>query len=219
MWELLLHDLEDAEDILVDEYIKRSWLNKTLMTCKEFETILHTIDTTKTTMLVIEGDSVNRVSRLPWSIWVAMLKDEATKLDKKKESRSNSQHFNHSTFITQTRGHSGRGGRHGGGCGSGRGSGSSNASGNRVSTKVTSGMQFTSKMTMIPEEYAKLTDAQRASLYDVRMEARDNSPSRSIYVASTTPAHTPAPAPAPAPVQQIVQAIRRAHCPCRDIYR
>jgi hypothetical protein len=91
MWELLIHDLEDAEDILIDESTKRSWLNKTLMTCKDFETVLSTIDTTETTMLALQGASGNRMTRLvPWSIWLAMLKDEATKLDKKKESRSNS---------------------------------------------------------------------------------------------------------------------------------
>jgi hypothetical protein len=53
MWGLLVHDLEDAEDILVNESTKRSWLNETLMTCKEFETVLQTIDTTETTMLAL----------------------------------------------------------------------------------------------------------------------------------------------------------------------
>jgi hypothetical protein len=77
MWELLIHDLEDADDILVDESTKRSWLNKTLMTCKEFETILQTIDTTETTMLALQGSTGSGASRLPWSIWLAMLKDEA----------------------------------------------------------------------------------------------------------------------------------------------
>jgi hypothetical protein len=84
MWELLVHDLKDAEDILVDESTKRSWLNKTLMTCKEFETILQSIDTTETTTLALLGANGNMISRLPCSIWLAMLKDEATKLDKKK---------------------------------------------------------------------------------------------------------------------------------------
>jgi hypothetical protein len=99
MWELLVHVLEDTADILVDEYIKISWLNKTHMTCKEFATILQTIDTTETTMLALQGSSGNKITRLPWSIWLAMLKDEVTKLDKKKESRSNSQRMNHSISI------------------------------------------------------------------------------------------------------------------------
>jgi hypothetical protein len=34
MSELLIQALEDAENILVDETTKRSWLNKTLMTSK-----------------------------------------------------------------------------------------------------------------------------------------------------------------------------------------
>jgi hypothetical protein len=56
MWELLVHDLEDAEDVLVDESTKRSWLNKTLMTCKKFETILQTIDTTEEySMMALQG--------------------------------------------------------------------------------------------------------------------------------------------------------------------
>ncbi len=29
MWELLVHDLEDAEDTVIDESTKRSWLNQT----------------------------------------------------------------------------------------------------------------------------------------------------------------------------------------------
>jgi hypothetical protein len=77
MWELLVHELKDAEDVLANGSTKRSWLNKTIMTCKEFETILQTIDTTKTTMLALQGASGKGVSRLPWSIWLAMLKDEA----------------------------------------------------------------------------------------------------------------------------------------------
>jgi hypothetical protein len=177
MWELLIHDLEYTEDILVDESTKRSWLNKTLMTCKEFETVLSTFDTTETTMLGLQGASGNRMTRLPWSIWLAMLKDEATKIDKKKESRSNSHHMNHITVIMHVRGCSGRGGRHGRGRGSGRGLRSSKESSNRVPTKVSSGMQFPNKMTFIPEEYAKLTDAQKTALFDVRKEARDKSPS------------------------------------------
>jgi hypothetical protein len=164
MWELLVHDHEDAEECLVDEPNKRSWLNKTLMTCKKFGTILQTIDTTETTMLALQGASGNRVSRLPWSIWLATLKDEANKLDKKKESRSKYQCMNHNTSITPARGRSGRGGCHGRGGGSGRGRGSSNRSSTRVPTMVTSGMQFTNQMTFIPEEYANVTDAQRASL-------------------------------------------------------
>jgi hypothetical protein len=90
MWVLLMHDLEGDEDTVIDESTKRSWLNKTLTTCKEFESILHTIDTTETTMLALQGASGNGMSRLPGSIWLAMFKHEATKLDKKKESRSNS---------------------------------------------------------------------------------------------------------------------------------
>jgi hypothetical protein len=91
------------------------------MTCKKFETFLPTIDTTETTMLALQGASGNRMTRLPWSIWLAMLKDEATKLDKDKESRSNSPPMNHSTSITQARGRSDRGGRRGRGGGSERG--------------------------------------------------------------------------------------------------
>jgi hypothetical protein len=70
MWELLIHDLEDAEDILVDESTKISWLNKTLMTCKEFETVMSTIDTTETPIWALQGASGKGMTRLPWSIWL-----------------------------------------------------------------------------------------------------------------------------------------------------
>jgi hypothetical protein len=70
-------------------------------------------------------------------------------------------------------------------------------------------MHFTNKMTFIPEEYAKLTDTQRTSLYDVGKEARDKAPSRSISVAAVKPAPAPAAAPATtlAPVQRTIQII------------
>jgi hypothetical protein len=64
-------------------------------------------------MLALQGASDNRMTRLPWSIWLAMLKSEATKLKKKKERRPNSHGMNHSTSITPARGRSDRGGRHG----------------------------------------------------------------------------------------------------------
>jgi hypothetical protein len=66
-------------------------------------------------------------------------------------------------------------------------------------------MQFTNKMTFVPGEYAKLTDAQKTTLYDVGKEARDREPSRSISAATT--AHAPAAAPAPEPVQRTIQVI------------
>jgi hypothetical protein len=78
MWELRIHDLEGAEDTVIDESTKRSWLNPNLMTCKEFETVLSTIDTTETTMMANQGASGNGMTRLLWTIWLAMLKDEAT---------------------------------------------------------------------------------------------------------------------------------------------
>jgi hypothetical protein len=64
MWEHLILDIEDAEDILVDETTKRSWLNKTLMTCKSFEPVLSNIDTTETTMKALQGSSGNAMNRL-----------------------------------------------------------------------------------------------------------------------------------------------------------
>jgi hypothetical protein len=68
-------------------------------------------------------------------------------------------------------------------------------------------MQFNNKMTFIPEEYAKLTDAQKTALYDVRKGARDKAPSRSISAATMEPAPALAAAPEPAPVHRTIQAI------------
>jgi hypothetical protein len=62
-------------------------------------------------------------------------------------------------------------------------------------------------MTFIPEEYVKLTDAQKTALYDVRKEARDKAPSGSFSAAAIAPAAAEAAAPAPAPVQRTIQAI------------
>jgi hypothetical protein len=59
-------------------------------------------------------------------------------------------------------------------------------------------MQFTNKMTFIPEEYAKLTDVDKIALYDVRKDAREKAPSRNISAAVTAPAPTASPAPTPA---------------------
>jgi hypothetical protein len=53
IWELLIHELEDVEDILVDETTTRSWLNITTLTCKAFEPVLSNIDTTETTMIAL----------------------------------------------------------------------------------------------------------------------------------------------------------------------
>jgi hypothetical protein len=170
------------------------------MTCEEFQPVLFNIDTTETTMIALQGASGKIMTRLPWSIWLAMLKDEATKLDKKMDSQSNSQRMNHSTDITHFRGCSGRGGCHGRLGGSGQGRGSSKESSNQVPTKVTSGIQFINKMTFIPEKYAKLKGAQKTALYDARKEARDKAPSRSIIAAAIAPA--PSAAPALAPVQR-----------------
>jgi hypothetical protein len=66
-------------------------------------------------------------------------------------------------------------------------------------------MQFTNKMTFMPEEYAKLADSQKTALHDVRKEARDKAPSRSISAAAIAP--KPAAALALAPVQRTIQAI------------
>jgi hypothetical protein len=35
-------------------------------------------------MIALQGASGNGITRLPWSIWLAMLKDEATELYKEK---------------------------------------------------------------------------------------------------------------------------------------
>jgi hypothetical protein len=183
---------------------------KTLTSCMDFKGVLANIDTTETTMLALQGG--NSITRSPWAIWLKMLKDKATKLYAKQEKKSNSQHRIHSTVIKHVKGHSIRGGHHGRGGERGSGQGSGKES-NRVPTKVTYGMQFTNKMTFISEEYAKLTDAHKTALYDVRKEARDKAPSRSISAAVTAPTPTPTPAPAAAPalvpVQRTVQAIGR----------
>jgi hypothetical protein len=68
-------------------------------------------------------------------------------------------------------------------------------------------MQFTNNMTFSPLEYAKLTDAKKTALYDVRKEARDKAPPMSISAAATAPAPAAAVAPAPTPVQRNIQAI------------
>jgi hypothetical protein len=78
-------DLQDTEDVLVDEVTKRSWLNKTLMSCKNFEPVLSNIGTTETTMLALQGDSGNATTRLPWAIWLKRLKDKAKTPDKKQK--------------------------------------------------------------------------------------------------------------------------------------
>jgi hypothetical protein len=67
-------------------------------------------------------------------------------------------------------------------------------------------MQSTNNMTFIPEEYAKVTDAQKTAMYDVRKEARDEAPFRFLSTVTTAFAPAVAPAPAPAPTQRTVQA-------------
>jgi hypothetical protein len=55
------------------------------MTCTKFEPVLSNIDTTETSMLALQGNNGNAITRLPWAIWLNILRDGATKIDKKTE--------------------------------------------------------------------------------------------------------------------------------------
>jgi uncharacterized membrane protein YgcG len=102
-------DFEEVEDNEVDEATKCTWLTATLKVSKEYKVTISNGTTTETTMCVLTG---NFLTRLPWHIFLSMLKEEAKVMDGNKPQKSNSQCNNHQVGIEHGgRGHGGRGGR------------------------------------------------------------------------------------------------------------
>ena len=188
-WQSNILELEQLEDKLVDESTKRLWLTATLSTKSHMATCLNQAKVTEMTIL---GMNPGGPKTLPWEGFYNLILSQA-KLHDHSHAKSSKTEVN-TTTRTNNSGR-GRGGGRGGQGGrstpnpAGRGTPATNpVTSDQVFTTVTgASMVMKAHIKFVPDEWKKLTPAQKAQLRTAKGLPSLPPTPRTVNTATTQP--------------------------------